>query len=86
MRFSAILITASLVLLCYVSIPYEYCYSLAKKMETASEINLYFMRNDFFLDCSVKKNIFLETNKDIVVHIDGTDTKYRNEELCLRRQ
>ncbi len=84
MRFSGCMITALLGLYCYVSVPYQYCYSLTNKAETDSEISLFFMKNDFFLDCSIKKNIFLETNKEIVVHIDGTETRYRNEELCLK--
>lgn len=84
MHFRNVFSAGCLGLFCYLSVPYQYCYSLVNKIETQSEIKLYFEKNSFFQDCSVTKNVFLETTKDIVVDIDGTEARHRNDDLCIK--
>jgi hypothetical protein len=69
---------------CYLAVPYPYCYYLSSSGEDGSEVRLHFTRNTFFSDCSQTKNVFLDTRKGVAVYFDGVlRDRYDNEDLCL---
>lgn len=69
--------------LCYVSVPYPYCYYYVGRTETGSEVRLFFEKNDFFVDCDRMSNKLINTEKDITVFLSGKeDKKIINREVC----
>ena len=70
-------------ILCYVSVPYPYCYYYVDQIETETEVRLFFEKNDFFVDCDKMNNKLINTDKDITVFLSGKEhKKLTNKEVC----
>lgn len=83
--FNCLFLTAAV--FCFISVPYPYCYYLSSQEEDASELRLYFLKNEFFLDCSREKSKLLETNKNVSVFLDGKlHKRILNEDACLEKK
>ncbi len=82
MRFN-LLKTFVIGALCYVAVPHPYCYSLDSRKETATELHLFYKKNEFFLDCDRDTRSIIHTEKDIVVYFDGNAIEtMRNKDIC----
>lgn len=72
-------------LFCYLAIPYPYCYKEVSRQETAGEIRIFFVKNEFFKDCSVNNHLLLKSDKDVVIYLDGKEHKQiSKEQACLQ--
>ena len=81
--FSKIAAIIALLCICYVSVPYPYCYYFVRQIETAADVRLFFEKNDFFIDCELMNYRLVETDKDIVVILSGKeDKRLINPEVC----
>ena len=75
--------TFAIAALCYVAVPHPYCYSLDSRKETATELHLFYKKNEFFLACDRDTRSIIHTEKDIVVYLDGKVTEtMRNKDIC----
>jgi len=81
-RFN-LLKTFTIGVLCYVAVSHPYCYSLDSRKETATELHLFYKKNEFFLDCDRETRSIIHTEKDIVVYFDGSEKeRMRTKEIC----
>jgi hypothetical protein len=81
--FSKIAAIIALLCVCYVSVPYPYCYYFVRQIETAVDVRLFFEKNDFFIDCELMNYRLVETDKDIIVFLSGKeDKRLINQEVC----
>jgi len=68
---------------CYILAPYPFCYTYESKTESATEVRLNFVKNEFFKDCSIENKMKVKTDKDVVVYLDGkVHKKIRRDEVC----
>lgn len=81
--FSKTAAIIALIGICYVSVPYPYCYYFVRQVETAADVRLFFEKNDFFIDCDLMNYRLVETDKDIIVFLSGKeDKRLINQEVC----
>lgn len=66
-------------LVCFVRVSYPFCYSLVSQEEDAREIRLFFSKNDFFSDCTRTNNKLVQTDKQVLVYLDGN--LYQNKDV-----
>lgn len=86
MRSNA-LAAAILAIVCYIAVPHPFCYSLARKQETATTLSLYYQKNDFFLGCDKYTRSIINTSKDIVVFFDGVEQeRIGNKDACGEKE
>lgn len=78
-------VVALIFVFCFVLAPYPYCYYLDSKEEDALQVRLFFKKNDFYNDCSKTNNMFLDTDKDVVIYLDGKQNRtIKKGEGCLK--
>lgn len=72
-----------IIILCFVRVSYPFCYTLISQQEDASEIRLFFTKNQFFSDCAQPNNRLVQTDKKVSVYLDGHlyDSK-DTEKIC----
>jgi len=73
-------------LYCSILAPYPFCYKYESRVEGATEVRINFVRNEFFRDCSMEKKIKIDTDKDVVVVLDGKEYKRisKDERICQK--
>lgn len=72
---------------CYLAVPYPYCFKEIARQETIKEIHIFFTKNEFFHDCSLKNNLFIksDSDKDVVLYLDGKEfERISKEKACLK--
>jgi hypothetical protein len=84
-RFKEAILTTGVFLICLVAVPHPFCYYLDTKKDMDSYWELDFKKNDFFLSCDLVTYLPFQTEKDIVVIIEGNEyARIKVDEQCLK--